>query len=151
MDMTDQPRIVVGVDGSEGSQDALGWALREAELRGAIIELIHAWDYPQANSSGWLMAYPEAYAEIELSAKAELADTADWAEATHPAVPLRPTLVQADAARALLDAAHGAEMLIVGSRGRGGFAGLLLGSVSQQCAHHTPCPLVIVPVGQTRV
>lgn len=136
-------RIVVGIDGSEESQAALVWALRQARLQGAVLDVVYAW-HPLyiADISGMAMSTirPE---EMEASAQAvldhsvaELGNTAD--------VEVNPILATGSAAHVLLETAKGADLLVVGSRGRGGFSGLLLGSTSQQCAHHATCPVVIV-------
>jgi nucleotide-binding universal stress UspA family protein len=135
-------RIVVGVDGSSGSEAALRWAIDEAGRRGAYVEAVHVW-HP-----AYVGGYPYTTAafdpgELEASAKAIL----DEAIAALGAVEIRvdPVVECGSAASALVERAKGADLLVVGSRGRGGFAGLLLGSVSQQVAHHAPCPVVIVP------
>lgn len=139
--------IVVGVDGSEASAAALRWALEEARRRGTTLRLVHAWHRPLEAAP---MAAPmwldgEVFESLRTAA-AELLDRM-VAEAGDAAtgVELERIVVEAGAARALLAAADGADLLVVGSRGHGGFLGLLLGSVSQQCAHHAPCPVVIVP------
>jgi nucleotide-binding universal stress UspA family protein len=139
-------RIVVGVDGSEGSVSALRWALAEAAVRAAEIEAVHAWEVPvPALMLDGVVPQPadidyvgEARATVERCLK----EAADGAE---PSVPVTVSLPNGTPAASLVDASAGAAMLVVGSRGRGGFAGLLLGSVSQQCAHHAKCPVVIIP------
>lgn len=137
-------RIVVGVDGSDQSKAALRWALRQAELTGAAIEAVIAWHYPVA-AAGYAWAPVPAmdtdFAEVAAKSIAEAV-----AEEVDPGsrVQVRTSVVEANAADALLNAAKGAELLVVGSRGHGGFTGALLGSVSQHCAHLAPCPIVIV-------
>ena len=137
--------IVVGVDGSPASKAALAWALEEARLRGATLRAVHAWtvvttfavDAPPVFLPS-LMEAAESEAEQTLSAAvAEVAGE-------HPDVPIERSVVEGPAAERLLAAAAGADLLVVGSRGHGGFHGLLLGPVSQQCAHHATCPVVIV-------
>lgn len=135
-------RIVVGIDGSEHAARALRWALDEARIRGARVQPVHAWQYPYVGVTGFPVS------EVAMEGFAEAAqETLDKAvdEQSAGGVDVERTLVVGPAAQALLDAAKGAELLVVGSRGRGRFADLLLGSVSQQCAHHAPCPIVIVP------
>jgi nucleotide-binding universal stress UspA family protein len=119
--------IVVGVDGSDEARRALEWALTEARTRGAPVRVVHA--YPEESSRG----------EAELIVNAEVAscDT-EGLEVVREAVGGPPV-------RVLLDAGRDADLLVVGSRGRHGFPGLLLGSVSQQVANHAACPVVIVP------
>jgi nucleotide-binding universal stress UspA family protein len=136
-------RIVVGIDGSPGSREALRFALEEARLRGSSITAVFAWSLPLAvDAPGGLM--PELVADFQAEATEELqavvAEAGDLAGA-----PVEQVVVEGAPAKRLLEAAKDAELLVVGSRGRGGFTGLLLGSVSQQCAHHAPCPVVIVP------
>jgi nucleotide-binding universal stress UspA family protein len=134
-------RIVVGVDGSVPSKAALGWAVRQAKLTGAVVEAVIAWHYP--GSYGYPVALVDDTDYRELAAKV-LTDAI--AEITGPAGPagIRPKVVEGNAAAALLAASDGAELLVVGSRGHGGFAEALLGSVSQHCVHHAPCPVVII-------
>jgi nucleotide-binding universal stress UspA family protein len=138
--MTGSGRIVVGVDGSPGSRAALRWAADEARLRRARVEAVHCWAYhPVGTELAFLdpAVFEEGAATVLHDAVANLGDTGE--------VELDLRLVQGPAARTLLDAAEGAQLLVVGARGHGGFTGLLLGSVSQQVVHHAPCPVVIVP------
>ncbi len=130
------PRIVVGVDGSSPSIEALAWAATEARLRGARLEILHASFYRRQ----MLELYPSAAADEEAVLDRALA----WAQAAEPTVEVVARQAGPPAAKALVDASDGAEMLVVGSRGLGGFDGLLTGSVSNQCAHHARCPVVIV-------
>ena len=138
--------IVVGVDGSDESRAALRWALDEGRLRGARVRAIYAWPFPPMATS-WGYVGP---AEIDLDALQREADErldSVIAEAKSEGVDVEQAAVQGSAAQVLVEAAADADLLVVGSRGHGGFAGLLLGSVSQQCAHHAPCPVVIVRGG----
>jgi nucleotide-binding universal stress UspA family protein len=132
-------RIVVGVDGSENANRALEWAVDEAKYRAATLHLIHSWKFPPA------MPLPDggiAPADIEGVANAILGE----AKALIPAdVSVETEVANEFAARALIRASEGADLVVVGARGMGGFKGLLLGSVSQQVAHHARCPIVIVP------
>jgi nucleotide-binding universal stress UspA family protein len=146
-------RIVVGVDGSEASNKALSWALAEARLRGDTVVALHAWALPYPAPTalpGALLAPVEPGMAVEGGMADALRKGAEdlLAHAVSRAGPAGVTieqrLVEAPAATALIEEAKGAELLVVGSRGHGGFAGLLLGSVSQQCANHAPCPVVIV-------
>jgi|ERR1022692_442048 nucleotide-binding universal stress UspA family protein len=142
-----QARIVVAVDGSDGSKQALRWAARQAEFTGACLEVVIAWQYPAFY--GWAPAYPDDYdlAHIAEEALTEAldevfgADRPDW---------LQSRVVEGHAAQVLVDASAGAELLVVGSRGYGGFADALLGSVSTYCVHHAHCPVTVIrPPGQT--
>lgn len=142
----DSGRIVVGVDGSPGARQALRWALSEASLRGASVEVVHAWSYPdqgpQAASSPGLAVTVETLEEGAL----QVVEESLAGLVVREDLQLRRHVAPSPASLALVEAAEGADVLVVGARGRGGFAGLQLGSVAQQCAQHTPCPLVIVPV-----
>ena len=139
-------RIVVGVDDSEGSATALRWALAEAELRGASVDVVHAWHfYPYTGDVTGMASYAIPYQDLEKSARQVLDRSVDRVHPVPTGVQVEPILVNGAAANVLLDVAQGADLLVVGSRGRDGFAGLLLGSVSQKCASHSPCPTVIIP------
>lgn len=135
--------IVVGVDGSETSARALRWAVEEASLRGARILAVHAWLYPHVGIGH--SEAPFGYEELRQDADELLQATVQAAADTAPGVAIESRLVEGIPADELLAAADGAEMLVLGSRGLGGFVGLLLGSVGQQCARHARCPVVIVP------
>ncbi len=145
-----QHRIVVGVDGSQSSRDALAWAAKRAELTGDTVDAVIAWQYPAVvGGYGWgVVAAADADSYAELAAK--VLSEAIAAAAVPAGVTVRQIVRQGFPAQVLLDAADGAGLLVVGSRGHGGFAGLLLGSVSQQCAHHATCPVVIVRPHGTR-
>ena len=135
--------IVVGVDGSHESKRALLWAIDEARLREARVVALRAWMYPALAAGGLIPATPDLVDRLAGNEREELADAV--AEADTGGVEVEQVVVEGAAAQALVEAAAGADLLVVGSRGHGGFTGLLLGSVSQQCAHHAPCPVVIVP------
>jgi nucleotide-binding universal stress UspA family protein len=139
-------RIVVGIDGSQGARRALAWALAEAELRDAHLVLVHAWLEPAAVAVGSVITAggvePEIFEDTAWRIVTELLGEVDT---TGLAQGVESHVVAGAPARALLDAAKDADLLVVGSRGLGGFTGLLLGSVSQQVAHHATCPVVIVP------
>jgi nucleotide-binding universal stress UspA family protein len=137
--------IVVGVDGSDSSQAALRFALSEARLRGAGVRAVAVWHLPVAAYGGaFVPPDPGLASELEPAARTTLeralADAGDHAD-----VEVEPVVREGAPARVLLEEASEADLLVVGSRGLGGFRGLLLGSVSQQCSHHAPCPVVIVP------
>jgi len=140
-------RIVVGVDGSDESVASLRWAVDEARLRNATVEVVHAWHYPYAVSTEitGMAAGVLNRDDFEQAGRAQLDHAIEEAGAATAGVPIVPVLVEGSAAGRLLEAAAGADLLVLGSRGRGGFVGLLLGSVSQQCSHHAPCPIVVVP------
>jgi len=134
-------RIVVGVDGSETAQAALRWAVDEARRRDANVEAVFAWHQPFV--TGYAYMGETDLGNFEEEAQQILDTAVDALDAT--GIHIERKLVTGGAAPALVDEAKGAALVVVGSRGRGGFAGLLLGSVSQQVAHHAPCPVVIIP------
>ncbi len=134
------PRVVVGVDGSEPSKLALRWAARVAEATGATIEAVAAWSYPV----GYTMAAVPAEWNPQNDTQQMLTDTVTEVLADHKPGTVTAIVREGGAAQALLDVSKGATMLIVGSRGHGGFAGLLLGSVSSNVAEHADCPVLVV-------
>lgn len=143
--MTTRPGevVVVGVDGSPGSSTALAWAAEEAARRGAVLRVVHGWSIPSMVYPVYLTA--EAFAELPGQARHRLDEQVADVLGPEPPVPIEMVVEEGRPAEVVLEAAKGAAMVVVGSRGRGGFAGLLLGSVSSQVAHHAPCPVVIVP------
>ena len=136
--------IVVGVDGSRGAQAALRFALAEAGLRDAAVKAVMAWHLPNYGGTAGL-PLPLDVAGIEEAYRHDLDAIVDGAAPDCADSPIERVLVQGTPAAVLIDAAESASLLVVGTRGRGGFVGLLLGSVSQQVAAHAPCPVVIVP------
>ena len=139
-------RIVVGVDGSAHARQALRFALAEAALRGARVDVVGSWAVPPlaATGVGMIPAFDLLRAELGDSASEvlarELAEVPDAAAG----VEVEQHVAQGDAAGVLVEAAAGAELLVVGSRGRGGVTGTVLGSVSRACLHHAPCPVAVV-------
>jgi nucleotide-binding universal stress UspA family protein len=132
--------VVVGVDGSDESKETLRFALEEARRRHATLRVVHAfteWEPIPGTREIEVDRSPQEREEWLASLVRDVIGEVEDVE-------IRQSTVEDDAAPALLAAAQTAELLIVGSRGHGGFSGLLLGSVSQQCAHHAPCPVVIV-------
>ncbi|MBV2155018.1 universal stress protein [Kitasatospora sp. SUK 42] len=146
--MSANPRIVVGVDGSPASEQALRWAVDYAKAVGGTVNVIAAWEYPAFY--GWVgtgVPVSEAFNPEELAGKT-LSDTVAKVVGEDPAVRISETVMPGNAAQALLEAAKGAALLVVGSRGLGGFSGVLLGSVSRHLTEHAPCPVVVVREGQ---
>jgi len=145
-------RIVVGVDGSTGSVEALRWAVDEARRRGDTVEAVAVWHYPVLTADALSgSATPVDVETLAGNARAALEDTLARAvpdEADRAAV--TRTVVEGSPGHALVEAARGAGLLVVGSRGLGGFAGLLLGSVSNHCVHHAGCPVTVVRPGSGR-
>jgi nucleotide-binding universal stress UspA family protein len=137
--------IVVGVDGSEGSADALRWALEEAHLRKTEVLALHAWAIPAP--PGRIGFYAEPLQDPEPFREGAEQFVAGFVRDVAGAVrdvSIAHRAVLGSASEALIEAAKGEELLVVGSRGHGGFSALLLGSVSQQCAAHAECPVVVV-------
>lgn len=134
------PRIVVGVDGSEPSTQALRWAAHFAASAGARLDAVAAWQYP--NSVGWgpLPVDWNPGQDMETA----LTQAVDAALGGQRPENMRLAVHEGNPAKVLLDESNGALMLIVGSRGHGGFAGLLLGSVSANVAEHATCPVLVV-------
>lgn len=141
--------IVVGVDGSEASKAALRWALDEAYRHRLQVEVIHVY-----NTAPVYFSELSAYVDMgELATRARedaeklLGELVAEAQRERPPVDVTPVTVDAPSpARVLLAHASEATMLVVGTRGHGGFTGLLLGSVSHQCMTHPPCPVTVVPL-----
>jgi nucleotide-binding universal stress UspA family protein len=132
--------IVVGVDGSETSQRALDWALDEGRLRNACVEVVHAWNLP----AHAVTTLANAYAPFDEDAHHIVDEALEKADATG-VTSVRPVARQGSGGEVLVRLAEGADLVVVGSRGLGGFKGLLLGSVSHHVTHHAPCPVVVVP------
>jgi len=156
------PAVVVGVDGSDGAKEALRWALAEARLRKAPLRIVHAWTYAYMGVAvggfGYMGGFgPNSVIEVENTdlqrAAEELVDHLIGAVAGDVKdVEIERQVIDGSAAEVLVGAVDAGDLLVVGSRGHGGFSGLLLGSVSQQCVHHAPCPVVVVhpvtPIGE---
>ena len=139
--MTGQERrIVVGVDGSDSSKAALRWAIRQAKLTGGSVDAVTVWRFPSTH--GWAPR-PEGVPDLEGAAKRTLIAALAEVSGLEPGVLVRPVVTEGDAAGALLRAARGAELLVVGSRGHAGFASALLGSVSMHCVLHAHCPVLV--------
>ena len=135
-------RIVVGVDGTDASFDAVRWAVAEARVVGATVEVVHAWSLPTVGTSVGAGLILDGV-QLEESARIELQHAMSLADVDGASVV--PTLVCGPPATVLAQVARGADLLVVGSHGRGALARAFLGSVSQRLAQHPPCPVVIVP------
>jgi nucleotide-binding universal stress UspA family protein len=135
-------RIVVGVDGSDSSLAALGWAARQAELTGAALQVVTSWEWPTA--VGWAAApVPGDYQPAD-DAQRLLDQVVAPVRTAHPAIGIHTTVVEGHPAPVLVEASRGADLLVVGSRGRGQFAGMLLGSVSEHCTASAHCPVLVL-------
>jgi nucleotide-binding universal stress UspA family protein len=137
--------IVVGIDGSESSKNALRWAARQAELTGAELRAVEVWHVP--STFGIAPDYPD----VDLSGETRKHLEGIVAEVMHdhPEVAVRAVVAEGHPAAALVELARDADLLVVGSHGRGAFTGMLLGSVGQHCVQHAHCPvLVLRPRGE---
>lgn len=139
--------IVVGVDGSEQGEAALGFAAQEAALRGARLLIVCAWEIPMMiepvgvySTESFEGLRDNAQSIAEGIVRAAVARVAEL----QPGITCEGRAVEGQPAAVLLEEAKDTDMVVVGSRGRGGFTSLLLGSVSQQVVHHAACPVVIV-------
>jgi nucleotide-binding universal stress UspA family protein len=138
-------RIAVGVDGSPSSVEALRWAIQQAALTGAAVDAVVAWHYPAVTGGyGWAPGSMGSGGDFQEIAGKTLADAISSSLDPASHVRVRSCVVEGNPAQVLLDAAAGADLLVVGSRGHGGFAEALLGSVSQHCVHHSTCPVVVI-------
>lgn len=133
--------IVVGVDGSKSSSGALAWAAEEAKLRGATLKVVRAWRVPSIVYGPFTP--PPPVEDYQKNALAQLDEQVKEVLGEEPEVQVVHQISEGPAAEAIVYASIGADMVVVGSRGRGGFSGLLLGSVSQEVAHHARCPVTI--------
>jgi nucleotide-binding universal stress UspA family protein len=141
--------IVVGHDGSKCAQDALGWAGRLALRADLELHVLRSWSLTTApRPSTWTPGYVPPLLDWERSVLDELSGHVA-AAGLDPAVHVTCHAVHKSAVQTLLAAAEGANLVVVGARGRGGFAGLLLGSVSDQLVHHAACPVTVVRSGAT--
>jgi nucleotide-binding universal stress UspA family protein len=136
--------IVVGVDGSAGSAAALQWAVDQASRTGGRVVAVQTWEYPFVGDLTGSVAMPDP-SYMQEGAQASVQRVVEKV-VVPDGVRLDIELVEGLASRALIDRAAGAAMLVVGSRGHGGFMGLLVGSVATQCVNHATVPVVVVPV-----
>lgn len=140
--MNSEGRVVVGIDGSEPASQALEWALDYGRMSGLSVAAVAAWTFPAAvygfetpPLDGW---------DVEGTTREAAADQLKAAAERHPDVTAHLAVEQGHPSQVLVDASKGARLLVVGSRGRGGFSGTLLGSVSTHCVHAAHCPVVVV-------
>ncbi|WP_026357295.1 universal stress protein [Mycobacterium sp. 141] len=135
------PVVLVGVDGSQSSKDALRWAANYAELTGGRVRAVTTYE-------------PEYYVasspNVGIAARAR--DNAEKSVndvlGANPSVPVAVEVVSGHPAEVLVEASRSADLLVVGSRGHGAFAGMFLGSVSNHCVHHSKCPVLVIHDGQ---
>ena len=140
--MSAMKKIAVGTDGSENSIAALRWALAEAKVHSATVDVVYSWEFPPVIDPLGVSMLPSAE-DMNASASRLLKGVMDKVDANGVSVTSR--VVRGAPAAALLTAGESADLLVLGRRGHGGFLGLLLGSVAEQVAHHASCPVVLVP------
>jgi len=133
------PVIVVGVDGSQVSADALRWAAKQAVLTAGEVQAVITWQPP--SSYGYYVDYSDADAAAD--ARKTLEELVTKVLGEPPSAPVTLRVVKGQPAEVLTAASRSADLLVVGSRGRGGFVGMLLGSVSQHCVQHAACPVLV--------
>jgi nucleotide-binding universal stress UspA family protein len=133
--------IVAGIDGSDSSIQALRWAAGQAQLTGATLEVITTWDWP--TNWGWSAPLPEGYDPVA-DARAVLDAAVEPIRLAYPGVEIETRALEGHPAPALVAASRTADLLVVGSRGHGQFAGMLLGSVSEYCVRNADCPVTVV-------
>jgi len=136
--------IVVGVDGSPGSRKALAWAAAEAAVHGAGLTVINAWEHTLLPPAGSVSVSEHYVPDPGQRTADDLVQIIKEELGDDPAVPVQPQVKQGRAAKVLIEASHEADLLVVGKRGHGGFAGLVLGSVSQHVSAYANCPVTVV-------
>jgi nucleotide-binding universal stress UspA family protein len=144
--MTEIKQIIVGVDGSDNSRAAMRWAYDEAAHHGASLTAVMVWHSPVLPMSPpYGSLPPEGYeTQPEREAATVLEQLTADLDTRKPAVDVRTSMQKGNPAKVLIELSGGADLLVVGSRGHGGFAGMLLGSVSQHLVAHAACPVVVI-------
>ncbi len=133
-----QGEVVVGIDGSDAAQAALGWALRYGRLTGGPLHAVAVWQQPPpVGGAPTMISDEELEQEADRLLRRAIADL--------PAAPARTTVTQGEPSQQLVENSSDADVLVLGNHGHGAVAGALLGSVAQRCAHHARCPVVLVP------
>lgn len=146
--MSETETIVVGIDGSDNSQHAIRWAIDRARRTGGRIRAVHAWHIPYSAFGPGPLGAPSIPGDtLEDYSEGLVTAILGSVETESGDVEIEPVVVEGPAARVLIEEAQGADLLVVGSRGTGGFAGLLIGSATDQVVKHAPCPVVVVPGG----
>jgi nucleotide-binding universal stress UspA family protein len=136
-------RIVVGIDGSGSSTATLDWAARQAALSQSELHVLITWEWPLVGLGGGVSALPADYDPSRDAAKL-LRNVLAVVQRDYPDVVLHPSVCQGRAAQILVDASKKADLLVVGTHGHRELSAALFGSVSEDCAHHASCPVVIV-------
>jgi nucleotide-binding universal stress UspA family protein len=136
--------VLVGVDGSEGSKKALTWAAAEAADHGAELVVLNVWEHTLPPPAGSVSVSEHYVPESSQRTTEELLQEITEELGESPPIPVQPRVKQGNAARVLIEESADADLLVVGTRGRGGFRGLVLGSVSQHVAAYAKCPVTVV-------
>ncbi|MEU8482636.1 MULTISPECIES: universal stress protein [unclassified Streptomyces] len=150
MSQATEPLIVVGVDGSKHSKDALRWAVRQATLVGGRVHAVMSWEWStnpfslSGPADGDTAAGGRELLSPEETSRAKLIHIVTETVGENPPVPVHSRVMQGHAAKVLVEASGAAELLVVGTRGYGGFKGAMLGSVSQQVTQYAHCSVVVV-------
>ncbi len=150
MDTKTGHRIVVGIDGSDASREALRWAAIEAEARSVELEVVGVWSFPMyLDPMGGAHPLPNLLERSEERERKIIDSEIESVLGTSPAIPIVKTLRCGSTAPELLEACRGADLLVVGSRGRGGFMSALLGSTAMHCVQHATVPVAVVRAPKT--
>ncbi len=144
MDDIANGKIVVGVDGSEPSIEALEWAARQAGLTGATLDVVTAWAFGEEPTPFGIVPPVLSEGDPLAEARIKLDELVAGVRRRHNLIKVRPVVVRGHAAAVLEEEARDADLLVVGNRGRGALVEMLLGSVSEHCVRHAACPVVIV-------
>jgi len=145
IDMKKWQRVVVGVDGSEGSRLALEAAVEQAREHDATLAVVTTWSQPvTAGAPGYASYDWISEADMSAAAKQQQADLLAAVLGADPSLRVEQEVVEGHPAQQLVVASEGADLVVVGSRGHGGFVGMLLGSVSQHVSAHAACPVLVV-------
>lgn len=134
-------RVVVGVDGSASAAAALEWAARQAQLTGSELDALTAWEWPK--SYGFATPVPEGY-QPEQEARRILEKAIAGVRERYPDLTIKASVCEGYPIQTLLEASRDADLLVVGSRGHGELAGMLIGSVSGYCVAHAKCPVTVI-------
>jgi nucleotide-binding universal stress UspA family protein len=130
--------IVVGLDGSEGSRDALSWAADQARLTGSVVRAVATWRWPN-----YVTRIPPGV-DLQADTERTLHEMVEPVRAAYPDLTITEHVIQGPPGPSLLTQSEGATLLVVGARGRAAFPGMLLGSVAEYCVRNGPCPVVVV-------
>lgn len=142
--MSDWKTIVVGVDGSPGSRAALKWAAAEATGHGADLVVVNAWEHTLMPPAGSVSVSEHLVTDPSQRTADDLLQVIKEELGEEPPLLVQPRLKQGRPAKVLIEESADADLLVVGNRGHGGFAGLVLGSVSQHVAAYAKCPVTVV-------